>query len=297
LSAKIGAFVGDGLPWPRAPVADWLRDTLGGAFAPMYLLAGSGWLWGTAAMGLLAAGACLIPGISRLTRCASAAYLGSILYLGFIWSKGTAFPWYFVPAGMFGCLAFVRLAFELIPRASRFSLVAGPTTVIIGFLTVAQFFFKALPLYAAQQELVDRDVRQRIGLWLREHAQPGDRVFLEPSGYIGYYSGALLYDYPGLTSPAVVRLRRQGLQFYQLIGKLQPAWLVLRAVEARGLEDYPAVSGQYRLVSVVDNDRKIWEHAPALARPLFHDSHFFILHRLPLPNDLAAVIPAIPRGR
>ena len=50
-----------------------------------------------------------------------------------------------------------------------------------------------------QQRLIEDGVRRPIGLWLRAHAaSPQDTVFLEPLGYIGYFSGLKMLDHPGL---------------------------------------------------------------------------------------------------
>ena len=64
------------------------------------------------------------------------------------------------------------------------------------------------------------------------NAAPGDRVFLEPLGYIGYYSHLKAYDYPGLSSREVVTAIRDGATTYpELISQLKPDWLILRPLE------------------------------------------------------------------
>ena len=52
----------------------------------------------------------------------------------------------------------------------------------------------------AQQTLVENGLRRPIGEWLRANAAPGDTVFMEPLGHIGYFSGLKTYDFPGLSS-------------------------------------------------------------------------------------------------
>ena len=93
-----------------------------------------------------------------------------------------------------------------------------------------------------------------MGLWLRDHVRPGDRVFLETIGYIGYASGARLDDYPGLTSPEIVAARRRGLGFYDLIAERLPAWVVLRDAEAAGMAaTRPDLLARYALVRRFDD--------------------------------------------
>ena len=47
-----------------------------------------------------------------------------------------------------------------------------------------------------QQAEIEMGTRAKVGTWLREHSQPGDTVFLEPLGYIGYFSGLRMHDFP-----------------------------------------------------------------------------------------------------
>ena len=49
-----------------------------------------------------------------------------------------------------------------------------------------------------QQAIIEDGSRRAVGLWLRQNAGPGDTVFLESLGYIGYFSNLKTYDFPGL---------------------------------------------------------------------------------------------------
>jgi hypothetical protein len=68
-------------------------------------------------------------------------------------------------------------------------------------------------------------------------------VYLEPLGYIGYYSGMQMKDFPGLVSPEVVQIRRRlssnGESYistrYLVIAELKPDWAVLRPIEYENL--------------------------------------------------------------
>ena len=53
------------------------------------------------------------------------------------------------------------------------------------------------------QRIEDR-VRVPMATYLDKVVKPGERVVSESAGYVGYYSGVTLYDYPGLTSPGAV---------------------------------------------------------------------------------------------
>jgi hypothetical protein len=85
-----------------------------------------------------------------------------------------------------------------------------------------------------QQRLVEEGNRKQVGLWLRQHAaSPKDTVFLEPLGYIGYFSQLTMLDVPGLSAPRVVSAikRLKSANHGVLIPELQPDWLVLRPPE------------------------------------------------------------------
>ena len=284
LQAKIGAYVGAGLPWQPIPAVVRLRDVFGGMFAPIYGLNDHGWdrlwLWSAAFLGGIAALAWAFPQSSRMTRCASACLAGSLVYLGIIWSHGTAFPWYFVPAGFFGSLVLARLPFDGNGRLFGRVIAASIPLVVAG-----QFFISATRLSAAQQRIVEEGVRKPIGLWLRAQMRPGEHVFLEPIGYIGYFSGASVFDYPGLVSPDVLRLRRSGLKFYDLIDSLAPAWLVLRDSEYAGFLRHPQLASQYRLAVVFDECSALANAPPVRGASFGGDSRFFVLVRAdrPLP--------------
>jgi hypothetical protein len=100
-----------------------------------------------------------------------------------------------------------------------------------------------------QQHVVEDKNRKQIGLWLHDHASSSqDRVFLEPLGYIGFYSNLRMYGFPGQSSPELVAARRAlscmgGAEcFAALIAFLNPEWLVLRPYEAdRVRRDDPAL--------------------------------------------------------
>jgi hypothetical protein len=92
---------------------------------------------------------------------------------------------------------------------------------------------------------------------LRAHAaSPHDTVFLEPLGYIGYFSGLKMLDYPGLSSKEMVDVRRRlgPERENEAYLELKPDWLVLRPDEAVGnkLIDSSRLTEFYDLVAVMD---------------------------------------------
>lgn len=232
------AFIADGFSWSRlaaAPLRCLVDQTaFDGLFAPIYANAG-GWprdfINTTRLLARLAALLWLVPSLPRATRAASLATLLGGVFLHQI----MPYPWYYAPWAFLGGVALAGAAAHLIAAGSprRTSLVRIVAGVIAGFAlctTAAQTAYCRV-----QQQLVEEGGRKQIGLWLRAHASPGDSVFLEPIGYIGYFSQLRIIDYPGLTAPRVSQLIHAGQGSYgNIIDALQPTWLVLRPSEIAG---------------------------------------------------------------
>ena len=136
-----------------------------------------------------------------------------------------------------------------------------------------------------QQSVIEDGMREPIGRWLRAHAAtPHDSVTLEPLGYIGYYSGLKMLDYPGLASKEMVQARKRlgpGRQ-NQAYLELKPDWLVLRPNEARNgtYVDVAGLEKFYERVQVFDASETIRAIAWLPGRPyLEFDQTFWIFHR------------------
>lgn len=87
------------------------------------------------------------------------------------------------------------------------------------------------------------------------------------SGYIGYYAGLKMYDYPGLSSREVVDVRRRlhAESYGKLIAALRPEWLVPRPGDSRRIwADSPELlpgrrhpDSIHELVKVFDHSREV----------------------------------------
>jgi hypothetical protein len=134
----------------------------------------------------------------------------------------------------------------------------------------------------AQQEIIENGNRRQIGVWLREHATPGDTVMLEPLGYIGYFSGLKMLDVPGLSSREVVNaIRRFGQDWGRIAEELQPTWLVLRDPEIGSINAKTPrlLAESYESVRVFDVRERI-EALRVYGRPyLEFDSRFTVFRR------------------
>lgn len=204
-------------------------------FLPAYWIYG-GWprllLAVAHALAVVASFAWLAPGLTPVTRRLSFAVFLGQFYLGAI----ILFPWYSPPWTALAALT-VALVVDQVLQAARTGVrpwLAAPVRIAAALAVVVQVgvFLGVAWQMRVQQRLIEDGGRREIGEFLRAHATPGDTVFLEPLGYIGYFSQLKIYDYPGLSSPEVVRAMRGGAhRFTELIDRLHPTWLVLRPNE------------------------------------------------------------------
>ncbi len=257
-----------------APPFDWLdrllvplklvgfSSPLDGVFLPAYWN-GGGWpvegLNYGHLLAALAALAWLFPGLPAAGRRASLALFAGAFYLNSIY----VYPWYLPPWTMLGTIA---LAFAADWAAAR-AAAAGRRRLRAAVVTLAAATVALQVILLAcvawqmriQQQVIEDQGRRVIGEWLRDHAAPGDRVFLEPLGYIGYYSQLKTYDVPGLSAPEVVRALRSGSAAYaDLITRFNPEWLVLRPVEIQrqGISK-EWILARYRIAKVIDNEPRL----------------------------------------
>jgi hypothetical protein len=132
---------------------------------------------------------------------------------------------------------------------------------------------------AAQQRIIEEGTRRKIGEWLKAHSKPGDAVFMEPLGYIGYFSNLKTYDYPGMSSREIVASRKAfGEEWGRLIFDLVPRWIVLRPFEIDRIDRANPVllHDNYQPVQQFDTLAQVRE-LNILGRPyLEHDARFTV---------------------
>ncbi|MFI5335708.1 MAG: hypothetical protein ACHQ5A_02930, partial [Opitutales bacterium] len=238
----------------RLPVLIWQGKTaVEGSFLPAYHVFPEwpAWMlsWGRG-LGTLACLLWLVPGVRRETRVASLAFYGGMVYLSFV--PYYPFPWYYPTPAWLGYLAIAGMVAQLWDRAAG---AAGPGSrpwlaAAIALPAVFGSLWLTLGVarqVRAQQTYIENGNRRLIGEWLRRESKPGDSVFLEPLGYIGYFSGLKTYDWPGMSSRELVEAKLVvGTNWGDLIRYLQPTWLVLRP---DGDGDLPALSPVLNTIS------------------------------------------------
>jgi hypothetical protein len=122
-------------------------------------------------------------------------------------------------------------------------------------------------------------------------------VYLEPLGYIGYFSGARMWDYPGLVSPEVVAARRETQKsMLTLIEDLKPDWVVLRVLETEQLGKTSYADGfrrDYGLVKIFNVNERLnqWGFIPG-EYTIRYDASFAVFRKMPKTSgDEPANVP------
>jgi len=219
------------------PLRAW--DDMGslkGTFLPAYHMIG-GW---PAVLGQIGGGVAvgvsllwLLPFLRTETRACSFAFFGAHAYLSYF--PYFPFPWYLPSTTLLAVTALGSLLAQVLHAAkSRPAGRAAVAVAVLLMLGAGWTTWQVARQLQAQQQYIEDGNRRKIGEWLRTHAARNDTVFMEPLGYIGYFSQLKTYDFPGMSSREMVQTRQQvGLDWSTLIEYLQPNWLVLRPDEAR----------------------------------------------------------------
>ena len=259
------------------------RSAAEGAFLPSYFTFPIWPVWMLLFGRVLATLSCvlwLIPKVRPEIRVASLAFYGACAYLSFV--PYYPFPWYY-PAPCWLAVFALFGALSQLWRTEiawlRVSLGVVAAVVLAGMITLTYGVARQV---RAQQHFVEDGNRRKIGEWLHEQAHPGDSVFMEPLGYIGYFSQLKTYDWPGMSSREVVEAcRLVGTDWGDLILFLQPTWVVLRASGEGDMSRIsPALNEiSYERIHDFDLTKEILELDVPGRKFLEFDSHFVVYRR------------------
>jgi hypothetical protein len=238
----------------------------------------------------------LLPFLRMETRVASFAFFGAHAYLSYY--PYFPFPWYLPSTTLLAVFTLGSLLDQALQAAGRWQqaepLDDRPRRLVAFVMVVAALLitgsgwmtWQTAREFRAQQRFIEDGTRRKVGEWLKANARPGDSVFLEPLGYIGFYSGLKTHDFPGMSSSEMVHARTQvGNDWSLLIQYLQPNWLVLRPHEATRIQRAtPDLLTRYYLpaqeYSTVDEVVKLDVQGQLYLK---HDAHF-IIYRLQRPT-------------
>ena len=178
---------------------------------------------------------CLLAGI-RMTWRAPGLRALPVLFLGWfaflVLPRTLPFHWYLppllLPAYLLAGVGLPGLLASLEARRRGPSTRAVTALATLLLLSLAAWLF-VVGKGARRIQQAEERVRRPLGLWLRERVRPGERVALEPIGYIGYYSRARILDEIGLVSPEMIPLNRAGAGWFaEMLARYRPEYVVER---------------------------------------------------------------------
>jgi hypothetical protein len=223
----------------------------------------------------------LLPRGRAFGRVASLVTCFGVVYLAFM---PQTYPWYY-PAVVVASLPALSALLSDLGALRRFSPAlrrgAFATACLVTVVALGGPWREFVTVARVMQRVSEDGNRRPLGLWLAANAGSVDRVYLECPGYIGFYSGLEMLDYPGLVSPAVVSAReRLGDGFVVVGASLAPEWMVLRSAEIESFERRSAgwLARHYTLERSFDVSQELKRAAPDQPG-ILHDATFHVLRR------------------
>ena len=171
----------------------------------------------------------------------------ALYWAAFLVSRVWLFEWYLVPPlfvyEMLAGLGIATVAERIGLGRQRLVWYAATLALagLVGFLNVRDAL-----AYTRELQGLEDHLRRPLGLWLRAHSRPMDRVMLEPIGYIGYYSRLPVLDMTGLVTPSVLPYydRKNACPWLLIAYVDQPEWCVLRPSELAPMQRAARAAGQ-----------------------------------------------------
>ncbi len=286
-------FIKEFIKFPLSIFQASTNYVLSGLFMPGY--AGFGGWYGLEIVGRIISTCAffgfLFPFFPKAARAFSLSVYLVVFYLTVVSGQGGQ-PWYLPNLSLqvmfFFCIVLNGLYEKYHTKAWTYLgySVLGYNFIILLF---GAYYFKT------QQELIEYGNRKKIGIWLHAQAESEqETVFLECLGYIGYFSQLKMYDFPGMSSPEVVEVLKEGKKtnnvcYSRVVDRLRPDWLVLRPWEAEAVrKEMPGLLENYyrheKTFSVKDRIPEDWF---LMGKPyLEHDAVFLIFKKKVLPKQI-----------
>jgi hypothetical protein len=209
-------------------------------------------------------------------------------------------PWYLPNAAILGILVsahVVQQSFDLAQALKgKWAPLCRPLTNLVR-VVAASILSITLLLTAAsayqlrvQQREIEEGNRKQIGLWLRQHAaSTSDTVFLEPLGYIGFFSQLKMLDHPGICAPEVIAVVKKfrSRDYANIITELRPDWLVLRPWEVAEVEQTIPLTRLYDPVKTFDASERLKSYRCLPGRGYLAVDQTFIVFRRNKSNAAA----------
>jgi hypothetical protein len=160
-----------------------------------------------------------------------------VVWIGYV-VLGVAYFWWYLTVPLTGLVVLAAVGFPRLARGP--ALQVGVALLVLGLWTL----LPKLYLGRAQAEYFGF---AGVSGYLASHAQPGQKVFLEPIGMVGFGSPLRIIDEVGLVSPEVATRRTQGPGWYaDIVRREQPDWLVLRRKVMTGGRAFAGAGAPFR---------------------------------------------------
>jgi hypothetical protein len=278
----------------RAPLLD-LPNRMAAALMPIYASMGTWPAWADVVAKVLTVGAglyWLLPRGDRTGRVASLAFLLISVYFCYV----PLYPWYLPPAGLLALVvigravqrpeAFARAGLPSAAETGNPARRWAPPAVLAGILAWQSFLLVAgVHAVRVQQSIVEDGVRTRVGQWLKDHVRPGQTVYVECLGYVGYFSQAHMLDWPGLASPEVLRVKGPQSRMHTLVPKLRPDFIVARPGESALMRGKPYFNEHYSLAHTFDAREELARQGDFYGRAYaYYDAVFEVYQKDPDPS-------------
>jgi len=213
----------------------------------------------------------------------------------YIFLVPTVCGWYCVPTCATAMLAVLYAIQHAAPphpfrRNVAYVALAAYVVALVGLLPIEFRSERNIQIY------VENGVRKQMALYLRRHSSPNATIGLEPLGYMSYYSGREIYDYPGLVNRETVRLLKTYPDRRRLDHMLKcrrPDWIVLRRKELNDLfyghPENDWLKDSYVPVNEFTVDGRFFDSVLASRKNI--DTDFFVFRKVLSPLPAAAGTP------
>ena len=226
----------------------------------------------------------LLPTKDQLGRFVSFLFAGLSIYFALLQFKGSVYAWYFPPMAILGMFVISSAIFHAC-NSYRKKYIFLPVLIVLPFvISSVSIFYLTFNQIIVQQTLIETNHRKQIGLWINHYKKEGDTVFLEPLGYIGYFSDGKMRDWPGLVSPEVVAAEKhkKAYDFENILKKVKPVWLVLRPPSYDRLTKSEWFNNNYKPVKEFNVRNEIDRYGDIVGKGyLYFDAIFVVFKRIP----------------
>jgi hypothetical protein len=205
----------------------------------------------------------------RTSPLALAAGAALAVWLGYI-GVGVTYFWWYLAAPLIGIMTAAAVGFPQVVRGRGVAIACA--LYVVSVWSISHHLYLGRAIGEARSFGVAAD-------YLAAHARPGEKLMLEPIGFIGYTTPLVVIDEVGLVSPKVARRRMGGPGWYtDIVNEERPQWLVLREGVLRTGTSFAGAGAPFR--SEAERNRLLADYSKPRPRDLdARDADLVILRR------------------